>query len=212
MEEFSHLPSKHYHALRNDIRSGDILLCSGTSVFSSLIQTATRSIWSHVAFILRIDAIDRIMVLESVESIGVRTVPLSNYVRDYNGSGKGYAGRLLIARHQDVRPENIANLSRFAIDLLGFPYRAEEIAHIATRISKYALGLPSEPIDKTTTRSFICSEYAYACFKSIGALIDYNSIGFIAPSDFAHSAKVKPISYLENDATPLTYVDERQSA
>ena len=69
MEAFPSLPNKHYRELRHEIRSGDILLCSGHSVFSTLIKKATGSIWSHIGFILRVDAIDRIMVLESVESI-----------------------------------------------------------------------------------------------------------------------------------------------
>src|SRR5437867_8122662 len=108
MEEFPTMPIKHYRELRHEIRSGDILLCSGSSVFSTLIQKVTGSVWSHVAFILRVDAIDRIMVLESVESIGVRAVPLSNYVNDYNATRKGYPGRLMLARHHDVRQDNIA--------------------------------------------------------------------------------------------------------
>ncbi|MDF2868305.1 MAG: hypothetical protein K0S11_1775 [Gammaproteobacteria bacterium] len=82
---FPDTPIRTYDSLRNQILSGDILLCSGSALFSNLIQQATQSVWSHVAFILRLDAIDRIMVLESVESIGVRTVPLSSYVYDYNG-------------------------------------------------------------------------------------------------------------------------------
>lgn len=203
MEEFPNLPSKHYNELRHDIRSGDILLCSGNSTFSTLIQKATNSIWSHIGFILRVDAIDRIMVLESVESIGVRAIPLSNYVRDYNASGKAYPGRLMLARHHDVKSENIAKLSRKAVDLLGYPYRTEEIVHIAARLSMHTLGLPNEATDAARQRAFICSEYAYECFKSIGVSIDYNPVGFIAPSDFARCSKVSPICFIETEAMRL---------
>ena len=89
MEPFPAFEIKEYKNCRNDIKSGDILLCSGDSFFSNMIKQVTHSVWSHVAFILRVDIIDRIMVLESVESIGVRTVPLSSYVSDYNGTVKG---------------------------------------------------------------------------------------------------------------------------
>jgi|SRR5579885_2538186 hypothetical protein len=201
MEEYPKLPSKHYKELRHDIRSGDILLCSGNSMFSNLIQKATRSVWSHVGFILRVDSIERIMVLESVESIGVRTVPLSNYVRDYNGTGKGYEGRLMLARHQDVRQENIAKLSRSAVDLLGYPYRTEEIIHIAARLGMHTLGFPGQDADPEKQRAFICSEYAYTCFKSIGVTIDYNTINFIAPDDFIKCPKVSPLCYIETEGT-----------
>lgn len=200
MDAFPPLASKSYQALRNDIRSGDILLCSGHSVFSTLIQQATHSVWSHVAFILRIDAIGRIMVLESVESIGVRTVPLSAYTRNYNGSGKGYPGRLMLARHQDVKAENIANLSRSAIDLLGYPYGTEEIVSIASRISMHSLGMPNQAAEPEPQRDFICSEYAHVCFKSIGITLEHNAMGFIAPADFANHPRIKPLCYLESNA------------
>lgn len=199
MDEFPKLAARQYADLRKEIRSGDILLCSGNAVFSSLIQKATGSIWSHVGFILRVDAIDRIMILESVESIGVRAIPLSNYIHDYNATGKAYPGTLMLARHHDVQAENIAKLSRTAVDLLGYPYRTEEIAHIAARISMQTLGLPAECPDTKKQRAFICSEYAQVCFESIGVKIEYNSKGFIAPCDFASSNKVKPLCYIDTN-------------
>ena len=197
METFPSLQKKYYKDLRHDIRSGDILLCSGNSIFSTLIQRATASIWSHVGFVLRLDAINRIMVLESVESIGVRTVPLSNYVYNYNATGRAYPGQLMIARHDDVQEKNIAKLSQSAVDLLGYPYRTEEIIHIAARLSMHALGFPGQAADSEKQRAFICSEYAYTCFKSIGVTVDYNDKGFIAPADFATHPKVKALCYIE---------------
>lgn len=203
MEEFPHLPSKHYKELRHEIRSGDIILCSGNSIFSTLIQKATGSIWSHVGFILRVDAIDRIMVLESVESIGVRTIPLSSYVRDYNATGKGYEGRIMLARHHDVKRENIVKLSRSAVDLLGYPYGREEIVRIAARISLHSLGF-HDTSHHFARREFICSEYTHACFKSIDVDIPFNGMGFIAPADFARCSRIEPICYIENEVPHFT--------
>jgi hypothetical protein len=202
MQDFPHLLARPYEDLRSDIRSGDILLCSGTSPASNLIQKATQSMWSHVGFILRLDIIDRIMVLESVETIGVRTVPLSSYVRDYNGSDKGYPGQLLLARHADVKQTNIINLSRQAVDLLGYPYNAQEILHIAERISMGVFGFKNAP-DAKPTREFICSEYAAVCFESIGVTVDYNPLGFIAPVDFARSPKVKALSFMRTENSEM---------
>ncbi len=196
--DFPNLPTHRYNQLRHDIKSGDILLCSGNAAFSNMIKQVTKSVWSHVAFILRLDAIDRIMVLESVESIGVRTVPLSSYVFDYNATGKGYPGRLMLARHSDVKQENIAKLSKTATDLLGYPYNTEEIVRIATRIGLSVLGL-NKGKDAPPTREFICSEYAYRCFNSIGITFDYNPLGFIAPVDFARSEKVKPLCFIQSE-------------
>jgi hypothetical protein len=200
MEPFPAISTQAYDAIRQTIKSGDILLCSGTALFSTMIQKATNSCWSHVAFILRLDIIDRIMVLESVESIGVRAVPLSSYVYNYNGTGKGYPGRIMLARHSGVKSEHIRNLSKQAVDLLGLPYDSEEILRIAARISMNPVGLnPTQP-DRPATREFICSEYAYTCFKSIGITIDYNPLGFIAPADFARCSKVTPMSFIRTES------------
>jgi len=199
MDVYPSLPSKRYSQLRHEIQSGDILLCSGQSFFSNMIKQATNSVWSHVAFILRLDVIDRIMILESVESIGVRTVPLSSYIGDYNGTGRGYPGQLVIARHEDLKQENIINLSKMAIDLLGYPYNTQEILRIAARIGMDTLGMPPQGLDTPTGREFICSEYAHACFKSVGVDIDFNPLGYVAPADFARCNKVELLSYIQQE-------------
>lgn len=174
-----------YDKLRHKIRSGDILLCSGSGVFSQLIQGATDSVWSHVGFILRLDQLDRIMVLESVENIGVRSVSLRSYQNDYNGTGKPYPGKIFIARHNQFEDKNIAGLSQFAIDRLGYPYNTDEIARITIKIMS-SLIVNVHPKDPTfDTREFICSEYAHMCFKSIGITVPHDPRGFIAPADFA---------------------------
>lgn len=197
MEDLSTCSVYPYQTLRKNIRSGDILLCSGSSTFSTLIQQATNSIWSHVGFVLRVDAIGRIMVLESVESIGVRTIPLSNYVFDYNATGKGYPGKILIARHGDVRQENMVHLSKFATGLLGCPYNSEEIIHIAMRIGLSKFDLSEKTSDKINKHTFICSEYAHLCFESIGVQIPYDPLGFIAPADFARCKKIQPLGLID---------------
>lgn len=199
MERFPNIQSHFYKNIRKQIRSGDILLCSGSSPFSTLIQKATNSVWSHVAFILRVDVIDRVMVLESVESIGVRTIPLSSYVSDYNASGTGYPGKVMLARHAGIAAKQMAKFSRAAINFLGYPYGTDEIVRIATRISMHALGLHALEPEHSKKREFICSEYAYACFQSIGVHIGQERDGFITPADFACSKEVKPICFIETE-------------
>jgi len=177
-----------YEQNRHLIKSGDLLLCSGNTLFSRMIQRFTGSKWSHVAFIIRIPSIDRIMVLESVESIGVRAVSLSSYINNYNGSGKRYDGELMIARHKEMKDHFIEKLSKKAVDLLGHPYDGKEVARIAARIS---LG---KFVDLTCTipegdSDYICSEYVNECYKSIGINIT-PSCGFVSPADFANCKDV----------------------
>ena len=97
-----------YDQFRPRIQSGDLLLCSGSGWLSRIIQKSTGSIWSHVGFVMRLDAIDRVMVLESVESIGVRTVPLRKYLLDYDNQNHPYPGGIVIARHSGfATPRNL---------------------------------------------------------------------------------------------------------
>lgn len=199
MDGFPNVPTNHYDELRSEIKSGDILFCSGSSLFATMIQGATNSVWSHVAFVIRLDIIDRVMVMESVESIGVRTVPLSNYVRNYNTTGKGYPGRLMLARHQDFQEKNITHLSQKAVDLFGYPYNTNEIVRIAARIGMKAFGFKPGSHEIAQQREFICSEYAYICFKSVGITIDYDPAGFIAPANFAKSTKIKPLRFIATE-------------
>lgn len=195
-EDFPNVGTKSYEQLRDNIMTGDLLFASGTSLMSSMIKGATNSVWSHIAFIIRLQEIDRIMVMESVETLGVRTIPLSNYVYNYNGSAKGYPGRLLLARYQNFPTENLLNLSQHAVDLLGYPYNTNEILAIAARIGMGAFGFDNTSPEIISENALICSEYVAICYQSIDITIDYNQEGFIAPADFAHSPKVQAQSFI----------------
>ena len=185
-----------YGQFRSKIKSGDLLLCSGSGVFSRMIQAVTGSTWSHVGFVVRLDAIDRVMVLESVEPLGVRTVPLRKYLVDYDSRGNPYPGGIVIARHEDfstlTNKKKLREFGQFAVDLFGYPYDKDEIVKIAARIG--ASHLPfTKKYRKTLKpdREYICSEYVWECYRKLGIRIPHNPSGFIAPADFAKTEKVK---------------------
>ena len=81
VKTFPKKPVTDYDQFRSQIKHGDLLLCSGSGWFSRMIQGATNSVWSHVGFVMRLDDIGRIMVLESVEPLGVRTRSLEKIHR-----------------------------------------------------------------------------------------------------------------------------------
>jgi uncharacterized protein YycO len=185
-----------YQDARKKMVSGDILLCSGSGWFSKMIQKGTKSVWSHVGFVMRLDNIDRVMVLESVEPLGVRTVPLSKYLTDYDSKKNPYPGGLVIARHEDFAKKateaKLKKFGQFAVDLFGYPYDKDEIAKIAVRISTSFLPFTaSEKKALKPDREYICSEYAWECYRSVGIKIEHDKRGFIAPADFAKSKEVK---------------------
>ena len=185
-----------YDTFRGEIQSGDLLLCAGSGVFSRLIQRATGSIWSHVGFVMRLESIDRVMVLESLEPLGVRTVPLRKYLTDYDSQGNAYPGGLVLARHDafaaSANEGTLRMFGQFAVDLFGYPYDKDEIARIAARI--VASFLPFSGKDKKAIkrdREYICSEYAWECYNALGIRIEPNPKGFVAPADFAASKEVQ---------------------
>ncbi len=198
LAKFPSVSQVPYRQLRAKIESGDLLLCSGSAVFSKLIQKVTRSVWSHVGFVIRLDSIDRVMVLESVESVGVRTIPLSHYARNYDAKGNKYPGRLLIARDKrfkNVEPARLNKMSQFAVDLFGYPYDKDEILRIAKRIGQSFLGFSAAEVKRD--REYICSEYAWECYNAMGITYAYDPKGFIAPKDFARDKNVQAVAEIK---------------
>lgn len=155
-----------------------------------MIQAASESVWSNVGFVARIEAIDKIMLLESVEPLGVRTVALSKYLTDYDSQGHAYKGGLAIIRHKHfeerVDTAKLRELISFAVSWFGYPHDTDEIAKIAARIlaSKIPFG-PDEMERIQPDREFICSEFVARCYDHIGLPVDWNQLGFVAPADFA---------------------------
>jgi hypothetical protein len=192
-------PVVPYDDLRAQIKDGDILLCSGTGAFSTLIQKATNSIWSHVGFLMWLPTNPpRLMILESVESIGVRSVPLSSYMSNYNGSGAGYPGRMLVARRSDFGDRALTpNFINFAVDRFGWPYANEDIVEIAAAVASHGVIGNLKP-DDGTKRTFICSEYVDACYRAVGIVVPWDRFGFIAPADFADDPTVVPVAILDS--------------
>ena len=66
-----------YKNLRSTLESGDLLFASGDYLVSKAIQKVSDSPWSHVGIIFKLTNLDRMLLLESVEDMGVRLAPLS---------------------------------------------------------------------------------------------------------------------------------------
>lgn len=169
------LPITPYPMIRETLQSGDLLFTSGNYLISQAIQKVTGSPWSHVGIVFRLDGLDRVLLLESVEDVGVRFAPLSKYLNDY-ADGRAYQGRIVVARCEGVDAALVGGLARFGIDTLTRPYDNAEIAHILARVT---LGLGKRHEDT----SYICSELVYACFAHAGLVFHYDKRGFISPEN-----------------------------
>jgi hypothetical protein len=194
-EALSHWTPQRYAAVRAGVRTGDLLICSGNQAFSRVIQWATRSPWSHIAMVVRLDEIDRVFVMEAVQKIGVRVVPLSRWITDFQPHDKPFNGKVVVARHDAATaatPEQFKHMSGFATDQLGCPFDAGELAKIATRIGLGAFGIRLPRMIQPNDEYF-CSEYLDECYQRLGVKIPWDGRGFIAPSDFAATPEVRAV-------------------
>jgi uncharacterized protein YycO len=177
------LPVLDYDQVRDQLRTGDLVFCSGTYFFSRTIQWFTKSVWSHVGIIYRDDNLQRIFVLESETAIGVRLAPLSKYLRDYHGRNKPYKGRIVIGRITPAPDgEQFNKAISFGMDELTRPYDNWEILRIAMRIL-FRRGR------KNRDRKYICSELVYEAFRKadIGFKFHRDSI---SPDDIWKDGRV----------------------
>jgi len=182
--EIARLPVRNYDDVRRELRSGDLVFCSGSYLFSGLIQRFTRSVWSHVGVVYRDENLQRVFILESETGVGVRLVPISKYLRDYHGRRRPYRGQVVVAR---VNPEPGDDKARQAIsygmDLLTKPYDNFEILRIAARIA-FRIGR------RIRDRKFICSELVDECYRAAGVRF-VRSDNYISPQDIWRDPSVK---------------------
>ncbi len=181
--EIKRLPVLAYEGLRDVLRSGDLIFCSGSYAFSGLIQKFTGSVWSHVGIIYRDETLGRVFILESETGIGVRLVPLSKYLRDYHGRRRPYRGQIVIGRLEPgLQPEQAQRALSYGMDLLTKPYDNWEIIRIAMRIL-FRIGR------RTRDRKFICSELVDECFRAAGVRFTRPD-NYISPDDIWRNACV----------------------
>jgi cell wall-associated NlpC family hydrolase len=170
------LPVVPYESVRTDLRSGDLVFCSGSYVFSGLIQGFTRSVWSHVGLLYVDPTLERVFILESETGIGVRLVPVSKYLRDYHGRRRPYRGQVVIARvSPDLGDPQVRRAVSYGMDLLSKPYDNGEILRIAMRIL-FRRGR------RVRDRKFICSELVDECFRVAGVRFERRD-NYISPDD-----------------------------
>jgi uncharacterized protein YycO len=180
-------PILSYADLRSNLKTGDIVFCSGSYFFSKCIRWVTKSCWSHIGVIYRDDTLGRIFILESETLIGVRLAPLSKYLRDYHGRNRPYQGRIVIGRLQPSPPvEDFNKAISFGMDELTKPYDNLEIARIAFRIL-FKMGRRSRD------KKYICSELIYECFRKADIWFKFSHRS-ISPDDIWKDERVHVVA------------------
>jgi hypothetical protein len=178
------LPKLDYDQARDQLRTGDLVFCSGSYLFSGLIQRFTRSVWSHVGLIYRDDQLQRVFVLESETGIGVRLAPLSKYLRDYHGRRRPYRGQIVVARvTPDVDEGRLRLGISFGMDELTKPYDNGEILRIAARVLM-RIGR------RTHDRRYICSELVHEAYRRAQVPLHVGD-GYVSPQDLWRDPSVQ---------------------
>jgi hypothetical protein len=139
-----------------------------------------------------VETLDRLLVFESVESVGCRAVLLSRYVNNYAGQGTGYPGRIFVARHgaflEEACPLAYRVFVQRAVDLLGTAYDTQTILRIAARVVAERIGLHPAPLARDA--ALICSEFVWELYHACGITVPYGPGGYIAPRDWAEAPEV----------------------
>lgn len=187
--KFNDLNNISFELAKHKIRTGDILFCSGNYLVSQLIRKLSGSLFSHVGLLVHWN--EHILLVESVEDDGVRVVPLTHYLYNYENSNKKYQGNMYIARHEviaspDFDKEKIKAMCERVIGLLNRNYDREEIGKIVARIG---LGIGRHKSDD----EYMCSEFVDECFKELGIELSRDSKGFIFPEHIASDVNVKAL-------------------
>ena len=202
-EQFKAMDTTAYSQARSQLRTGDVVLFHSTALGSLATELGTHSLWSHAAMVWRLPDVDRVLLLESMDTVGVRVMPMSTRIDGCAAAPTPYHGGLLVLRHPDlpeqIDPKKLRAMTQFALDRVGFPYSFSELHQIALRI---ALGIVGKILKGRLEpkNQFICSEYVAKCLEVIGVEIAPNIEGFIAPADLANDVKVTAVFSLKPDA------------
>ena len=173
-----------YDKIRGQFKTGDIVFCSGSYAFSGIIQNLTKSVWSHVAVVYKDEELGRVLMLEAEPQIGIRLIPLSNYLKNYKGTKRPYKGQIVIGHLQDpIEKDHLNRGISFGLDALTRPYDNYEIFRIMIRI----LFRISK---RERNKNYICSELVRDIFAKAGVIIQYNDT-YISPNNIWLDSRVE---------------------
>lgn len=170
------IPVYKYEKIRDYLKTGDIVFCSGNYFFSRIIQRLTKSTWSHVAVVYKDEQLGRVLLLEAEPFVGIRLIPLSKYLSDYKGKKRPYKGSILITKlNVEVAPEALKKGICFGLDELTRPYDNREIFRIMLRIL-FKKG------KRERNRNYICSELVRDVYAKAGVIMQLKD-SYISPDN-----------------------------
>lgn len=182
--QLKQIPVIQYDKIRDFVKTGDIVFCSGGYLFSKIIQRLTKSTWSHVGVVYKDEELGRVLLLEAEPFVGIRLIPLSKYLRDYKGKKRPYKGKIFICKMTVAVEKPIFNKGiSFGLDELTRPYDNWEIFRIMLRIL-FKAG------KRERNRSYICSELVRDIYAKAGVLIHLRD-SYISPDNIWKDERIE---------------------
>ena len=180
-----------YSDIRDEVRTGDILLFQGTSRLSRVIRWGSGSNYSHAGFAAWWDR--RLLVFQA-SGRGAEVLPMSSAVDAYDGQVDWYALR---AAHR-LSSECEHQLITHAVTLLGRAYSSAGLVDLMWRM---ALGrFRGRPDPKACPDSLFCSQYVSYCFRMVGPdLVLGTDDGSTSPADLSNSPMLELRGVLHAD-------------
>ncbi len=161
-----------YADVRADLKTGDLVLFSGASFFSSVIKWAVGGRWSHVGVVVRSPQFPgRVLLWEATTladiadverghaAPGVQLVPLSDRLARYAGEFK------LRALDKPITPDMDAALTRRRAELSGRPYETDKLELFHAAFDGWFAQLRRERL-----HSLFCSELVAEAYQAMGLL------------------------------------------
>ena len=172
-----------YSEIRKNLQTGDIVLFSGKGRISNIIKWFTKSLWSHVAMVIRSTEWDMLLLWESttlnklkdiqsgVARQGVQLVPLSERIRTYDGRiGIRKLETNKVIRHQP--------LMDFRQEVKGRPYEQSKLELLKSAYDG-PLGQNEEDLS-----SLFCSELVAEAYQRMGFVSNDVASNEYTPADF----------------------------
>jgi hypothetical protein len=178
--------------LQKNAQTGDILLFSGSSIYSNAIKLFTMSDWTHVAVIIR--RYDGIYVLQSV----LRT---RKYYKDYLTNEERNSG-VMLNTLEDVIEEDKGKIYYRQLIISGYTINDQAVNEFLKKVKgKFYETNPIVLVSSVDRKNvakdedtLFCSELVFAFYLKIGIIEnDWENPNNIIPSDYASKYDLRAI-------------------
>ncbi len=156
-----------YEDLRPQIKTGDLLLCTGKTFVSEVIERLTGGRFSHVAVFFWMG--DGLFIAQEYEGVGFQILPASQEISCYDECYLGIAPA--IVRQNPSGVEECISTYRKTPSLQSYGYGT-----LITTLIAHQTGIHIDPCNVQA----VCSTFAQQCWEKTGYTFDT----LADPSDF----------------------------